>query len=136
MVTTAPTVFSLDLLRWIPLIPLAACIVNIFFGRRIGKWPAGLLASAAVGASFAISLYVFLLLTPASVFHDAVYTWFESGLFKVNVGFQVDALTSVMLLVVTGIGFVIHLYSLGYMSHDQDMVRFFIYLNLFIFFML
>src|ERR1043165_1798342 len=136
MVTAAANPIVLDLLRWVPLIPLLACIVNIFLGRRLGKWPAGLLACAAVGASLAISVYLFSALSPSALFRDPVYTWFESGLFKVNVGFQVDALTSVMLLVVTGIGFLIHVYSLGYMSHDEDMVRFFIYLNLFIFFML
>jgi NADH-quinone oxidoreductase subunit L len=136
MVTAAPNTIALDLLRWVPFIPLLACLVNVFFGRRLGKWAAGLLACAAVGASFAISLYVFSALTPPAVFRDAVYTWFQSGAFKVAVGFQADALTSVMLLVVTGIGFLIHIYSLGYMSHDDDMVRFFIYLNLFIFFML
>ena len=69
-------------------------------------------------------------------FSRPVYTWIHSGSFQVNLSFQVDALTTVMLLVVTGIGFLIHVYSLGYMGHDDDMVRFFVYLNLFIFFML
>ena len=97
--------------------------------RRI----AGMRCSGRVLRHF---VYIFSALTPPAVFRDPVYMWFESGLFKVNVGFQVDALTSIMLLVVTGIGFLIHVYSLGYMSHDEGMVRFFIYLNLFIFFML
>src|ERR1043165_5813926 len=136
MVTAAANPIVLDLLRWVPLIPLLACIVNIFLGRRLGKWPAGLLACAAVGASLAISVYLFSALSPSALFRDPVYTWFESGLFKVNIGFQVDALTSIMLLVVTGIGFLIHIYSLGYMAHDEGFARFFIYLNLFIFFML
>jgi NADH-quinone oxidoreductase subunit L len=70
------------------------------------------------------------------VWRDPVYTWIESGSFKVNLAFQVDALTAVMLLIVSGIGFLIHLYSLSYMGHDDDMARFFTYLNLFIFFML
>ena len=70
------------------------------------------------------------------VFRDTVYTWIDSGLFQVKLSFQVDALTAVMLLIVTGIGFLIHIYSLGYMGHDEGMVRFFVYLNLFIFFML
>jgi len=136
MVAPTPTITTLDLLRWIPLIPLLGCALNLFFGSRLGKKPAGLLACAAVGASFAIALYVFSLLPASGVFRDTLYTWFESGAFRVDISFQVDALTAVMLLVVTGIGFLIHIYSLGYMDHDEGMVRFFVYLNLFIFFML
>lgn len=125
-----------DLLRWIPLLPLAGGAINLFFGRRMGKTAAGLLASSAVAASFAIALWVFWLLPNNGIFRDTVYTWIESGSFKVNFALQADALTAIMLLVVTGIGFLIHLYSLGYMEHDSDMVRFFVYLNLFLFFML
>ena len=136
MVTATQTIAALDFLRWIPLIPLLGSTVNLFFGRRLGKWTAGLLACLAVGISLALSLYVFWLLPAAGVFRDTVYTWIESGPFQVKLSFQVDALTAVMLLVVTGIGFLIHVYSLGYMGHDDDMVRFFAYLNLFIFFML
>ena len=127
---------TLDLLRWIPLIPLGAAVFNIFIGSKLGKTSAGMLASLAVGASFAIALYVFWLLPANGVFKDALYTWIESGALQVKLSFQVDALTAVMLLIVTGIGFLIHVYSLGYMGHDEDMARFFIYLNLFIFFML
>src|SRR5947199_9243901 len=131
-----PQSIAPELLRWIPLIPLLACLLNTFFGARLGKRGAGLLASFAVGASFAIALYIFWLLPASGVIRDTVYTWIESGSFQVKVSFQVDALTAVMLLVVTGIGFLIHHYSLGYMGHDEGMVRFFVYLSLFIFFML
>src|SRR5437667_838387 len=136
MVATAQNTTTLDLLRWIVLVPLLTSAFNIFFGARLGKKTAGLLACAAVGASFVMSLYVVSLLTPTGVFRDTVYTWIQSGSFNVNISFAADALTAVMLLVVTGIGFLIHVYSLGYMGHDDGMVRFFIYLNLFIFFML
>ncbi|HEX9661419.1 MAG TPA: NADH-quinone oxidoreductase subunit L [Candidatus Binatia bacterium] len=136
MVTASATMATLDLLRWIPLIPLGAAVFNIFIGSKLGKTSAGMLASLAVGASFAIALYVFWLLPANGVFKDALYTWIESGALQVKLSFQVDALTAVMLLIVTGIGFLIHVYSLGYMGHDEDMARFFIYLNLFIFFML
>jgi NADH-quinone oxidoreductase subunit L len=125
-----------ELLRWIPLIPLLACLFNIFLGVRAGRKAAGWLATLAVGASFAIALYVFWLLPASAMVRDTVYTWIESGSFQVQIAFQVDALTAVMLLVVTGVGFLIHIYSLGYMGHDEGMVRFFIYLNLFVFFML
>src|SRR2546422_4103190 len=136
MVATAQNITTLDLLRWIVLVPLLTSAFNIFFGARLGKKTAGLLACAAVGASFVMSLYVVSLLTPTGVFRDTVYTWIQSGSFNVNISFAADALTAVMLLVVTGIGFLIHVYSLGYMGHDDAMVRFFIYLNLFIFFVL
>jgi NADH-quinone oxidoreductase subunit L len=136
MVTPAPSIVAYDLLRWIVLIPLLGSVINLFWGRAMGKNSAGALASTAVGASFALALYVFWQLPATGIFRDLVYTWFESGSFRVNLSFQVDALTAVMLLVVTGIGFLIHIYSLGYMGHDEDMVRFFVYLNLFIFFML
>ena len=133
----APTQsIAAELLRWIPLIPLLACLLNTFFGARLGKRGAGLLASFAVGASFAIALYIFWLLPASGVIRDTLYTWIESGSFQAKVSFEVDALTAVMLLVITGVGFLIHIYSLGYMGHDEGMVRFFIYLNLFIFFML
>ncbi|HUF41972.1 MAG TPA: NADH-quinone oxidoreductase subunit L [Verrucomicrobiae bacterium] len=136
MVALNPNMAAGELLRWIPLIPLLGCLINIFFGRALGKQIAGALASAAVGASFVLALYIFWQLPSAGVFHDSVYTWFESGALQINVAFQVDALAAVMLLIVTGIGFLIHVYSLGYMAHDDDMTRFFVYLNLFIFFML
>ncbi|HEY3167297.1 MAG TPA: NADH-quinone oxidoreductase subunit L, partial [Candidatus Binatia bacterium] len=136
MVTSTPSIVTYDLLRWIPLIPLLASVVNLFWGRALGKNTAGALACAAVGASFALAVYVFWQLSATTISRDLVYAWIESGSFQVNLSFQVDALTAVMLLVVTGIGFLIHLYSLGYMGHDEGMVRFFVYLNLFIFFML
>jgi NADH-quinone oxidoreductase subunit L len=125
-----------DLLRWIVLIPLLGSVVNLFFGRALGKQTAGALASAAVGASFALAFYIFWQMPASAILRDTLYPWIQSGSFQINLSFQVDALTAVMLLIVTGIGFLIHIYSLGYMGHDDDMVRFFIYLNLFIFFML
>jgi NADH-quinone oxidoreductase subunit L len=136
MVASSPTADTLDLLRWIPLIPLCAVVFNIFFGRRLGNKTAGVLASAAVGVSFGLALYVFWQLPAAGLFHDVWYTWIDSGSFQVRIGFQIDSLSAIMLLIITGIGFLIHVYSLGYMAHDDDMTRFFIYLNLFIFFML
>ena len=105
-------------MRWIPLIPLLASVINLFFGRALGKQTAGALASAAVGASFALAFYIFWQMPATGIFRDLVYTWIQSGSFQVNLAFQVDALTAVMLLIVTGIGFLIHLYSLGYMGHD------------------
>ncbi|HEU5463538.1 MAG TPA: NADH-quinone oxidoreductase subunit L, partial [Candidatus Binatia bacterium] len=88
------------------------------------------------GLSFGLACYVFSELSPTGILRDTLYTWIQSGSFRVDLALQADALTAVMLLIVTGIGFLIHIYSLGYMGHDDGMARFFIYLNLFIFFML
>jgi NADH-quinone oxidoreductase subunit L len=126
---------TLTLLRYIPLFPLVGAAVNIFFATRVSRRFAGLLACAAVGLSFLASLQIFLLLSPAAVFHDTLFTWIDSEPFKASLSLQADALTAVMLLVITGIGFLIHVYSLGYMDHDEGMVRYFAYLNLFVFFM-
>jgi len=135
MVTSEPAVFAYDLLRWIPLVPLLGSVVNLFAGRALGRKNAAVLGCTAVGASFAIALYVFFQLPAPGIFRDTIYTWIESGSFNVNLSLHVDALAAVMLLIVTGIGFLIHVYSLGYMGHDEGIVRFFVYLNLFIFFM-
>ena len=127
---------TIDLLRWIPLIPLGASVINLFAGRALGGKSAGVVACAAAGASFALTLYIFFQLSPNEVLRDSIYSWIASGDFKFGFSLQVDALSAVMLLIVTGIGFLIHVYSLGYMAHDEDVARFFVYLNLFIFFML
>ncbi|MCZ6625214.1 MAG: NADH-quinone oxidoreductase subunit L [Deltaproteobacteria bacterium] len=132
----ATSIETLTLLRFIPLIPLLGAVVNVFFGLRLGRKNGGLLASAAVAFSFLLSLWVFWLLPMGGIVKDSLFTWIESGPFKAEVAFQVDALSAVMLLVISGIGLLIHIYSLGYMGRDEGMVRYFAYLNLFIFFML
>lgn len=124
------------LLRFIPLIPLLGTVLNIFFGVRWGRGKAGLLACAAVGLSFLLSLWVVLVLPAGGGFKDTVFTWIDSEPFRADLSFSVDALTAVMLLVITGVGLLIHIYSLGYMGHDEGMTRYFAYLNLFVFFML
>jgi NADH-quinone oxidoreductase subunit L len=124
-----------SLLRLIPLLPLVGAAVNILFGSRGGRKSAGLLASTTVALSFLISLQIFWYLSPTEVFRDTLFTWIDSEPFQAGLSFQADALTAVMLLVITGIGFLIHVYSLGYMEHDEGMVRYFAYLNLFVFFM-
>ncbi len=127
---------NLSLLRFIPLFPLFGAVFNVFFGRRIARKTAAILACTTVAVSFLLSALVVGRLRDGGTFRDLVFTWIESGPFKAEIAFQVDALTTVMLLVVTGIGLLIHIYSLGYMGQDEDMVRYFAYLNLFIFFML
>jgi len=128
------------MLRWIVLIPLLGATVNGLLNRRLPRRVAGLLACAAVGASFVMSLLVFLRLTGMEADHrflsDTVATWMGFGNFQVDIGFAMDPLSGVMALVVTGVGFLIHIYSIGYMAHDEGFQRFFTYLNLFIFAMM
>ena len=124
-----------SLLRIVPLFPLLGAAINICFNMRLSRRFAGFLACATVGLSFLVSLQIFFLLSPAAVFHDTIFTWIDVEPFQASLSLQADALTAVMLLVITGIGFLIHVYSLGYMDHDEGMVRYFAYLNLFVFFM-
>ena len=128
------------LLRWIVLVPLLGAVANGLLNRRIPRQAAGLLACAAVGVSFILSVVVFLRLTGMPVegrlVTDTMATWMGLGNFRVDLAFAMDPLSAVMALVVTGVGFLIHIYSLGYMSHDAGFQRFFTYLNLFIFAMM
>ncbi len=128
------------LLRWIVLVPLLGAALNGLLNRRLPRQAAGLLACAAVGVSFVMSVVVFLRLTTmpaeARFVSDTVATWMSLGSFRVDLAFAMDPLSGVMALVVTGVGFLIHIYSLGYMAHDAGFQRFFTYLNLFIFAMM
>ena len=131
----ASLVTDSSLLRLIPLIPLLAAALNIFLGARMGRKAAGLLACGAVGLSFVISCWVFWRLPHGGVLRDFIFTWIDSQPLRAEVSLLADPLSAVMLLVITGIGLLIHVYSLGYMAHDQAMTRYFAYLNLFVFFM-
>ena len=128
------------LLRWIVLVPLLGAVVGGIMNRRLPKNIAGLLACGTVGVSFALSVTVFLRLTrlPAAerFVSDTMATWIGFGNLQIDLGFSMDPLSGVMALVVTGVGFLIHIYSLGYMAHDEGFSRFFTYMNLFIFAMM
>lgn len=130
----------LDYVGLIPLFPAIGFAINLLFGRRMPKGIVGFIACAAIGLSFLVSLLVFadlLKLEPASrSLEKVLYTWIPSGEFQANVGFLVDPLSMVMMLVVSGVSFIIHIYSHGYMHEDRDFSRYFTYLNLFVFFML
>jgi NADH-quinone oxidoreductase subunit L len=121
----------------IPALPLAGFLLNGLFGRRLPKAIVNVIAILSVVLSFAWVLKVFFtagtLNTPVS---EHYFTWIRSGEFSVGWDFTVDRLTAIMLLVVTGIGSLIHIYSVGYMEHEDGYWRFFAYLNLFMFFML
>ncbi|MYH23334.1 MAG: NADH-quinone oxidoreductase subunit L [Acidobacteria bacterium] len=128
-----------SLLWLIPVLPGVGAAINGLFGKRLGKRLSGLLACGSVAASFLIALgfffTVFLAEGGASArVEQSLFSWIPS--MGVDWAYRLDSLSMVMTLVVTGIGLLIHIYSLGYMSHDGGFSRFFSYLNLFTFFML
>jgi NADH-quinone oxidoreductase subunit L len=131
-------------IRWIPLLPLLGAAVNGLAGatihRRFGERAISILAVTPVVLAFAISVRAFLHLAsmePASRFLlDRVAGWIDIGTLTADIAFLVDPLSCVMILVITGIGGLIHIYSVGYMHGDEAYWRFFAYLNLFTFAML
>ncbi len=130
----------LDYIWLIPILPLIGFAINGLFGNYIGKKLVGFVGCTSVGLAFLLSLASFsnLLSMPAEerIFEKTLYTWIGSGTFKADLCFQLDPLSGIMILVVTGVGFLIHVYSMGYMHDDEGYGRYFTYLNLFTFSML
>ena len=123
----------------IPLYPLIGSIINGFFGLKIGKRMVGFVACGSVALSFLTTLLVFmgfLLQEGSGAFEQVAFSWMVVGDFNVDFGFQVDQLSLTMMTFVTGVGFLIHVYSIGYMHEEYSFYRFFAYLNLFMFAML
>jgi len=125
-----------DLIWLIPCLPLFGFLALVVAGRRLGDPKAGWFATGIVAASFLVVVKVFLdlLALPAEErqFTQTLFTWLPSGSFEVSIGFLADPLSILMCLFITGIGALIHLYSIGYMKGDEKFSKFFIYLNLFI----
>jgi NADH-quinone oxidoreductase subunit L len=120
----------------IPILPLLGFLINGLFGRRFSKGLVSAVAIGSVALSFAWALRAILALDLDHAYVEHYFTWIQSGAFRVNCDFSVDRLTAVMLMVVTGVGLLIHVYSIGYMAHEGGYYRFFAFLNLFMFFML
>jgi NADH-quinone oxidoreductase subunit L len=121
----------------IPILPLIGAAINGFFGRRLSRQAVSAVALTFCGAAFLMALYVAARFSTLELPHaEYLGHWIRSGNFMVNFEFYLDQLTLVMLLVVTGVGFLIHIYSVGYMWEEGGFYRFFSYLNLFMFFML
>ena len=122
----------------IPLAPLAGAIIAGLFGRRIGRAGAHWVTILGVAASFVLSLVVFkhIVLDGNPAYNGAVYTWLVSDGIRFEVGFLVDRLTTLMLLVVTFVSLMVHIYTVGYMHDDPGYQRFFCYIALFTFSML
>ena len=121
----------------LPILPLAGAAINGFFGRHSSKKAITTIALSFCGAAFALALFIALRFSSDSApYYFDLAHWFRSGDFQVDFSFYLDQLSLVMLLVVTGVGFLIHIYSVGYMWDDDGYYRFMAYLNLFTFFML
>lgn len=132
----------IDLIWLIPLLPLAGFLVNGLGRNVLPKSLVGIIGSGVVFGSFLLSCGVFLEVHAArqageaAAFSQPFFDWIQAGSLTVALSFLIDPLSAIMLLIVTGIGFLIHIYSIGYMKHDDGFAKFFSYLNLFIFFML
>ena len=129
----------IDYVWLVPALPLLGAAINLFFGKKLGKW-SGWLASLAVIGSFVVTVGATfeLIGLPSAERADVVHLWdwITVGGFNLAIDLRVDALSLTMMLVITGIGSLIHIYSNGYMHGDELFGRFFSYLNLFVFFML
>ncbi|HMI51113.1 MAG TPA: hypothetical protein VK525_06350, partial [Candidatus Saccharimonadales bacterium] len=128
----------LDHLWIVILLPLLGSAINGLLGA---KWPKKIVNTVALSAT-GLSLLAALeavrefFASGQQLFHKEFFTWIAAGSFRAGFDLQMDQLTVVMVLVVTGVGFLIHIYSTGYMAHEGGYYRFFSYLNLFMFFML
>ncbi|MEI7036996.1 NADH-quinone oxidoreductase subunit L [Fulvimonas yonginensis] len=129
---------STSILLTIALAPLAGCLLAGFLGKPIGRAGAHSVTILGLLVSCALSFYVLYQLTAggAPVYNQNVYTWFEIARLNVSVGFLVDRLTAMMMVVVTFVSLLVHVYTIGYMAEDPGYQRFFSYISLFTFAML
>ena len=131
-----------NLLLAIPLAPLAGAVIaglfgTKFFGDMVGRKTSHTVTIAGVLTSLILSVYVLMeLLGGAKVFNETIYTWMTVGTLKMEVGFQVDNLSAMMMCVVTFVSLMVHIYTIGYMAEDPGYNRFFAYISLFTFSML
>lgn len=129
-----------ELIKFVPLFPIIGFIFLGFFGKKIkNENIIGWFASGMVGISFIFSFLIFLDMLNSGIKIPVivnVFQWIAAGDFSVNVAYQVDQLSITFALIITGVGFLIHVYSIGYMHGDRSYYRFFAYMNLFIFMML
>jgi NADH-quinone oxidoreductase subunit L len=129
-----------DYVGLILLFPALGFLINGFFGKRFSKAAVSGVACSALGLSFLTTLLIFFELlqrTPGErLFEKVIFDWVVSGRLQTVVGYQIDPLSIIMTLIVTGVSFFIHIYSVGYMHDDPGYPRYFTYLNLFVFMML
>ncbi len=130
----------IELVWLIPIFPLIGFLINGLFGRRFSEKAIGWIGAGSVGASFLVAVSIFfelIKLAPGSrSIQIIIYSWIWSGDLNVPIGFLVDPLSMIMIMVVSGVGCIIHVYSIGYMHGEIGFRRYFSYLNLFVFNML
>ncbi|MBP6130026.1 NADH-quinone oxidoreductase subunit L [Thauera sp.] len=120
----------------VPLAPLAGAILAGLFGKQIGRAGAHVVTILGVAIAFVASLFIYQDVAAGNTFNGTVYTWMQTGGIDFEVGFLIDSLTVMMMLVVTFVSLMVHIYTIGYMSEDPGYQRFFSYISLFTFSML
>src|SRR4051794_9122850 len=120
----------------VPLAPLVASILVGLFGARLGRSVSHWLCILGVAAAFVASLVIARDVGAGHVFNGDVYTWLQSGDLRLSIGFLIDRLTTTMMIVVTFVSLMVHIYTIGYMEEDPGYTRFFSYISLFTFAML
>ena len=120
----------------VPLAPLAGAILAGLFGKTIGRTGAHIVTILGVAIALAASVVIYEDVAAGNTFNGTIYTWMQSGGINFEVGFQIDSLTVMMMLVVTFVSLMVHIYTIGYMSEDPGYQRFFSYISLFTFSML
>jgi len=124
----------------VPLFPLIGFVINGLLLSRLPRWLISFVGCVSVGLSFMLSIMLFFdlkgLPPETRLITQTLFTWIPAGSLHVNIGYLLDPLSAVMILVVSGVSFLIHVYSVGYMHHDPGYGRYFAFLNLFVFAML
>jgi NADH-quinone oxidoreductase subunit L len=120
----------------IPLLPLLAAVLVGLFGKHMPRAMAHVLTILGVGASFGLSVYVLKDAMVSAAYNETVYSWLKSGNFTFEIGFLIDRLSAMMMVVVTFVSLMVHIYTIGYMAEDKGYARFFSYISLFTFAML
>ncbi|WP_036302456.1 NADH-quinone oxidoreductase subunit L [Methylotenera sp. L2L1] len=120
----------------IPLLPLLAAIIIGLFGKHLPRAAAHVVTIAGVAISFALSVYVLKDAMVSQPYNETVYSWLKSGNFSFEIGFLIDRLSAMMMVVVTFVSLMVHIYTIGYMHEDKGYARFFSYISLFTFSML
>src|SRR5216683_843645 len=118
------------------LTPLAGFLINALLGRLLPRRAVGWVGAGSIGLAFVFTLAILAQVLGGQKLDQTYFTWWQSGDFNVPFNLYVDAVSTLMILVITGVGFLIHVYSIGYMREDPGFSRFFAYMNLFVFSML
>lgn len=131
---------TLNMVWLIPLFPLIGFLLNGLLGKRLGDKTVGIIGSGVMLLSFIVSVYLLLnylgLHQIGAEFHSTLFNWISVADLQLSVSFQIDSLSLLMVVMITGVAFLIHVYSIGYMHGDEGFARFFAYMNLFSFMML